>query len=128
MPFNDKVLLVANGRELSSGQTEIDIDNAMTLCASEVVVVLASSADAVVMSPIRKLNAREQSSRHQLFDRTVDRGSADAWLSLPELLPEFLNGEIRAEAFQLDQAIRNELARARVALAHFVERRINFIS
>ena len=128
MPFNDKVLLIANGRELSSRQTEIDIDNAMTLCASEVVVVLASSADAVVVGPIRKLNAGEQSSRHQLFDRTVDRGSADAWLSLPELLPEFLNGEIRAEAFQLDQAIRDESPWTCVALACFIERRINFIS
>ena len=128
MPFNDKVLLIANGRELGSGQTEIDIDNAMALCASEVVVVVASSADAVVMSPIRKLDAGKQSPIHKLFDCTVDRGSADAWLSLPELLPEFLNGEIRAEAFQLDQAIRDELTWARVALAHFVECRINFIS
>ena len=128
MPLNHKVLLLPNSRELSSRQTEIDIDNAMALCACEVVVVVASSADAVVVGSIRKLNAGEQSSRHQLFDRTVDRGSSDTWLSLPELLPEFLNGEIRAEAFQLDQAIRDELTWARVALAHFVERRVNFIS
>ena len=83
MPLNDKVLLLPNGRELSSGQTEIDIDNAMTLCASEVVVVLVSTADAVVMGPIGKLNASEQSPRHQLFDRTVDRRSADTWFGLP---------------------------------------------
>jgi hypothetical protein len=128
MPFNDEVLLIANGRELSSGQAEIDIDNAMALCAGEVVVMVASSADAVVMGSIRKLNAGEQSSRHQLFDRTIDRRSANARLDLTELLPEFLNGEIRAEAFQLDQTFRNELAWARVALAHFVERCIYFLS
>ena len=128
MPFHDKVLLFANGRELSSGQTEIDIDDAVALRAGEVVVVVVSSADAVVVGPIRKLNAGKQSFRHQLFDRTVHRSSADAWLDLADLLPEFLNGEIRAAAFQLDQAIRNEFARARVALAHLIESRVNFLS
>lgn len=82
MPFNDKVLLLPNGCELIRGETEIDIDNAMALRAGEVVVMLASSTNAVVMRPIRKLDAGKQPPVHQLFDRTVDRRSTDPWLGL----------------------------------------------
>jgi hypothetical protein len=128
MPFNDKVLLLPNVRELSSRQTEIDIDNAMALCASEVVVVvLAPTTHTIVMGPIRKLDASEQSPVHQFFDRPVDRRPAYAWLDLAELLPEVFHCESRAAAFEIDQAFRNEFARACVALAHLVERRINFL-
>ena len=82
MPLDDKVRLVPNGRELISGETDIDIDDAMALRAGEVVVVLASITDKVVMCPIRKLNPGEQSHIHQLFDRTVDRGPTYTWLGL----------------------------------------------
>ena len=82
MPLNDKVLLLPNGRELISRETDIDIDDAMALRAGEVVVVLASTTDTVVMGPIRKINPGEQSHIHQLFDRTVDRGPAYTWLGL----------------------------------------------
>ena len=82
MPLNDKVLLLPNGCELIRGETEIDIDNAMALRAGEVVVMLASSTDAVVMRPISKLDADEQFPLHQLFDRSVDRGSTYPWLGL----------------------------------------------
>jgi hypothetical protein len=82
MPLNDKIRLILNSRELISGDTDIDIDDAVALLAGEVVVVLASTTHTVVMCPICKLNPGEQSPGHQLFDRTVDRGSAYTWLSL----------------------------------------------
>jgi hypothetical protein len=82
MALNDKISLNPNVRELISRETDIDIDDAMALCAGEVVVVLASTTDTVVMCPIRKLNPGEQSHIHQLFDRTIDRGSAYARLGL----------------------------------------------
>jgi hypothetical protein len=82
MPLNDKVRLIPNGRELIRGETDIDIDDAMALRAGEVVVVIVSTTDTVVMCPIRKLNPGKQSHIHQLFDRTVDRGSAYTWLDL----------------------------------------------
>ena len=128
MPFNHKVLLIANGHELSSGQTEIDIDNAMALCAGEVVVMLASTAHAIVMGAVRKLDAGEQSPAHQCFDRTVDCRPAYTWLGLAELLPEIFHAKRRAAAFEIDQMFRNEFARARVALAHLIESRVNFLS
>lgn len=82
MPLNDKVRLIPDGRELISGETDIDIDDAIALRAGEVVVVLASTTDTVVVCPVRKLNPGEQSHIHQLFDRTVDGGSAYTWLDL----------------------------------------------
>ncbi len=82
MPLNDKVLLLPNGRELISRETDIDIDDAMTLRAGKMMVVLTPTANTVVMRPIRKLDPSKQSHIYQLFDRTIDRGSAYAWLSL----------------------------------------------
>jgi hypothetical protein len=125
MPLNDKVCLVPNGHKLISGETDIDIDDAMALGAGQMVVVLAAATDTVVMGPVGKLDPGEQSHIHQLFHPTVDRGSAYPWLGLPEFLPEVLHSEIRTEAFKLDQSVRNEFAWTRVALAHLVESRVN---
>ena len=127
MTFNDEVLLLPNDRKLSSRQAEIDIDNTMALCASQVVVMFVSATHSIVMSAIRKLYACKQSHAHQFFDRAVDRRAAYARLVLAEVLPEIFNSEICAAAFEINQALRNEFARARVALAQLVERRINFL-
>lgn len=127
MSFNNKVLLLPNARELSSREAEIDIDNAMALRASEVVVVFAPTTHAIVMGAIGELDAGEQSPGHQFFNRAVDRRAAYTWLVLAEFLPEVLNGEIRAATFEGNQAFRNEFAGACIALAYFVERRINFL-
>ena len=59
MPFNHKVCLFPYGRELISGKTKIDIDDAVALCAGEMVVVLVSTAHTIVMCPICELNAGE---------------------------------------------------------------------
>src|SRR6266487_2002911 len=98
MPLNDKVLLIPNGRELSRGETKIDIDNAVALRAGEMVVVLISSTHTIVMGPVSELNAGEQSPVHQFFYRTIHRRPAYAWLDLAELLPEIFHSEICAEA------------------------------
>lgn len=127
MSFNDKVFLLPNARELRSRQAEINIDNAMALRAGEVVVVFVPTTHTIVMGAIRKLDAGEQSSSHQFFDCAVDRRAAYTWLVQAEFLPEILNSEICAAAFEVNQAFRDEFARARVALAHFVKRRINFL-
>ena len=82
MPLNDKVRLLPNCRELICGETDVDIDDEVALRAGEVVVVLASCADTIVMCAIRKLNPGEQSPIYQLFDRTIDRGSAYTWFGL----------------------------------------------
>ena len=82
MPLDDKVRLVPNGRKLISGETDIDIDDAVALSAGEMVMMLASTADTVVMCPICKVNPGEQSHIHELFDRTVDRGPTYPWLGL----------------------------------------------
>ena len=125
--FNDKVLLLPNGCKLSSRQAEIDIDNAMALCASKMVVVFVPATYTIVVGTIGKLDAGKQSPVHQFFDRAVNRRAAYAWLGLAEFLPEVFNGEVCTAAFEIDQAFRNELAWARVALAQLVERRINFL-
>ena len=127
MSFNDKVLLLPDAGKLSGRQAEVDIDNAMAPRAGEVVVVLASTTDAIVMSAIGKFDAGEQSHARQFFDRAVHGGAAYARLDLAEFLPQILNGEVCAAAFEIDQAFRDQFARARVALAQLVESRINFL-
>src|SRR5436309_8219446 len=127
MPLNHKVRLVPNGRELSCGKTNIDIDDAVALCAGEMVVVLVSTTHAIVMGPISELDAGQQSHVHQFFDRTIHRRPAQAWLDLAELLPEIFHREICAQVGEFDQAIRNEFAWARVALTHLVESRVNLL-
>ena len=97
MPLNHKVRLVPNGRELISGETNIDIDDTMALRAGEMVVMLVSTAYTIVMGPISKLNAGEQSHVHQFFDRTIHCRPAYSWLGLAKLLPEILNREICAQ-------------------------------
>jgi hypothetical protein len=127
MPLNHKVRLVPNGRELISGETNIDIDDAVALRAGEMVVVLVSTTHSIVMGPICELNAGEQSHVHQFFDRTIHCRPAQAWLDLAELLPEIFHREICAEVGEFDQALRNEFAWACVALAHLVESRVNLL-
>ena len=78
MPLNHKVRLVPNGHELISGETNIDIDDAVALRAGEMVVVLVSTTHTIVMGPISELNAGEQSHVHQFFDRTIHRRPAYA--------------------------------------------------
>jgi hypothetical protein len=56
MPLNEEVRLLPDGCELIRGETEVDIDDAVTLRAGKVVVMLAPTADTVVMRPIRKLD------------------------------------------------------------------------
>ena len=127
MPLNHKVRLVPNGDELSSGETNIDIDDAVALRAGEMVVMLFCTTHPIVMGPISELNAGEQSHVHQFFDRTIHRRPAYGWLDLAELLPEIFHREICAEVGEFDQAIRNEFAWACVALAHLAESRVNLL-
>ena len=102
MAFNDKVLLLADARKLGRRQAEIDIDDAMALCAGEVVVVFAAIAHAIVMGAIRELDAGKQAPAHQHFNGAVDRGAAYARLVLAEFLPQIFNGEVCAAAFEVD--------------------------
>jgi hypothetical protein len=127
MPLNYKVRLVPNGRELSSGETNIDIDDAMALCACKMVMVLVSTTHPIVMGPISELNAGKQSHVHQFFDRTIHRRPAYGWLDLAKLLPEIFHREICAQVGEFDQAICNEFALACVALAHLAESRVNLL-
>jgi hypothetical protein len=98
MPLYHKVLLIPNDRELSSGQTKIDIDNTVALRAGEMVVVFVSTTNTIVMCSISELNAGQQSHVHQFFDRAIHRRPAYARLHLAELLPEIFHSEICAEA------------------------------
>ena len=127
MPLNHKVRLVSNGRELVSRETNIDIDDAVALCAGEMVVVLVSTTYTIVMGPISELNAGEQSQVHQFFDRTIHRRPAYGWLDLAELLPEIFHREICAQVGEFDQAIRNEFAWTCGPLAHLAESRVNLL-
>lgn len=97
MPLNYKIRLVPYGRELISGKTNIDIDDAVALRAGEMVMVLVSTTHTIVMGPIGELNPGEQFHVHQFFDRAIHRCPAYSWLDQAELLPEIFHSEICAE-------------------------------
>lgn len=82
MTFNVKVCLVADSLELVDRQADIDLYDAVALCAGEVMVMRATT-DAIVMRAVRKLNTIQQSHVHQHLNRTIDSGTSHAWLVLP---------------------------------------------
>ena len=127
MSLDDKVRLVPNGRKLISGETDIDIDDAVALSAGEMVMMLASTADTVVMCPVCKLHTIQQTHRNQLLYGAIDRSSTQARLYFPHLLPEIINREIGTANSKFYQSICDKLSRARMPLTHLVEGRAYFV-
>ena len=83
MSVNDKVCLILDSGDLLRREAASDIDDAVTLCASQMMVVFAPVADMIVMRSICKLDPCQEFSLHEHFYRTIDRGSAYPWLGLP---------------------------------------------
>ena len=63
MPFNREIGAGTNAGKLRVGQTDIDLDNAMAVCASEVVMVMLLATDAIVVCAVCELDAIEQAER-----------------------------------------------------------------
>jgi hypothetical protein len=118
--FNIKVRLVTNGGQLIDGQTDIDLYDAMALRAGQV-MMMAVTADAVVVRAISKLDAVQQAHIDQHLYRAVHGCPAQARLYLAQLLPEIVNREIGSARSKLCESLRNQPAWACVALAHLIE-------
>jgi hypothetical protein len=125
--FDIKIRLVADGTYLVYGQADIDLHDAVALCAGQMVMMARTAADAVVMRAVRELDAVQKLHIRQHLDRAIDRCASQARLGLPQLLPQIINSEISTAGRQLYQPLSNELTRARMALARFVERRPDLI-
>lgn len=93
MTFDIKISLVTDCRELIDGETNVHLYNPVALRAGQVMMVVVT-ADTVVMRPISKLDAIQQTHIDQLLHGAVDRSSSQAWLYLSYLLPEIINREI----------------------------------
>src|SRR5450755_185587 len=122
-----KIRLIADGAYLIYGQADIDLHDAVALCAGQVVMMARTAADAVVVRTVRELDAVQEFHICQHLDRAIDRRASQAWLGLPQLLPQVINSEISTAGRQLYQPLGNELARARMTLARLVERRPDLI-
>jgi hypothetical protein len=125
--FDIKIRLIANSAYLIYGQADIDLHDAVALCAGQMVMMARTTADAIVMRAVRELDAVQELHIRQHLDRAIDRCASQAWLGLPQLLPQIINGEIGTAGRQLYQPLGDELARARMTLARFVERRPDLI-
>ncbi len=102
------------------GKADLHLDHAMTARACEVVMV-AVAAHTIVVGAIGKLDAVEQAQHGQLLDPAIDGGASQVRLVLAQVLPQIVHRKICAALGKLDEAIRDQAARAGIALACFLE-------
>jgi len=124
--LDSKIGLHSNRGELIFRQAHLDLDDAVTARAGQM-MVMASSAYAVVMRAIGKFNAVQQPHRDKHFYRSVDRSPSHAGFILSQRLPEIIDGKISSTFGQRDQPFRDNAPRARIALAGFLERRADLL-
>jgi len=121
MSFDGEVGLIPDGSYLFDRQADLHLDHAMTACAGEVMMVTVASAHTIVVGAIGKLDAVEQTQQDQLLDPAIDGGASQARRVLAQALPQIVHRKIRAALGKLDEALRNQAARAGIALACFLE-------
>ena len=120
VPLNVEVCHITDSRKRIDRNANIDLYDAVASGAGQV-VMMAITADTVVMCAIGKLDAIQQAHIDQHLHRAVNGGPAQARLCLTQFLPEIVNREIAATCRKLNKALGNQPARARVALAQFIE-------
>jgi hypothetical protein len=112
--------LFANSDELIDGQANIYFDHTVTLRAGQV-VVMGSPTNTVMMCAIGELNTIQQTHAKKHLNCPVDSCASQARLSLPQILPQIINGEICPTAREFNQTFLDQAARARNALARFLK-------
>ena len=126
MTFNIKVSLGADGPDLLNWQADINFYDAMTLRTGQVMMV-RPTADPIVVGPISELNTIQETHIHQHLDRTIDRCTTQAWLTIAQLLPEIINREIRPARRMFYQPLSNELTWTRMTLTGLIKCGTDFI-
>lgn len=126
MALDSEICLLANSCKLIDGEADADFYDAMALCAGEM-MMMAASADAVVVRPIGKFDAVQQTQSDQFLHSTVDRCSSQTRLVLSHCLPEIINREIDSAVSKFHQLLCDEPPWACIALTDLVERGIDFI-
>jgi len=119
--------LLADCGKVLKRQTEIDFDDAMTLCTGQVMVV-GTSTDTIVVGPIGEFDTIKQTRLNEHFNRAVDRGSSQMGLALTQVVPEIVNGKIGSAGRQLAYPLRNQVAWACLTLTLFREGGSNLLS
>lgn len=128
VPFDREVSEGAESGELFGGQADIHVNHAMAGGAGQVMVVAVAAADTIAVRAVGKIDAIEQAGVDQHFDGAIDRGSAQARLTLAQILPEIVHREITTALGQFTQALGDQAARASVALAFLVKHGVNFFA
>src|SRR5689334_17286659 len=98
----------------------------MTLHTRQVMVMF-STAHPIMVRAIRKLDAIQQAKIHQNLNRPIDGRPAQAWLTLPDTLPEIINREVGATLCQINQPLLNELTWTCMTLTHFIKGSTNLL-
>ena len=126
MPLDVEVCLVTDSRERIDRNAHIDLYDAMALRAGQM-VMMAITADAVVVRAIGKLDTIQQAYIDQHLHRAIDSCPAQARLYLTQLLPQVVNREISPACSKFYEPLSNQPAWTRVALAQLIECRMNFV-
>lgn len=126
MSFDGKIRQISNSGELIFWQADIHFFNAVTASAGDMMVVVIS-ADTIMMRSISKLDPTQQAHADKLFYRAVDCCSSHTRFLRAHGVPEVINRKISATFRQRDQPFCDQAPWTCVALAHFIERCINFV-
>jgi hypothetical protein len=121
MPFNREICPGTERGKLLGRNTDIDINHAMTAGTGQMMMVLVATTDTITVRTISKLNAIKQASVDQHFNRAIHRSTAQARLSLAQILPEVVHRKISPATRELSQAFSDNASWTRRALAFLVK-------
>ena len=121
MTLNREICSGAERGKLLGRNADIDINHAVTTGAGQVMVVLVATTDTVTVRAIGKLNAIQQASVDQHFNRAIYRSTAQARLGLAQILPEVVHRKISPATREFSQALSNNASWTRCALAFLVK-------
>lgn len=98
MAFDEEILLIADTVQFLVGETVMEIYDAVTAVAGQVVVVLIgvedpSAADPIEPGPVREVDAVQGPFLHELAHRPEDGGPAYGRVGFAKSLPELVGGE-----------------------------------
>jgi len=120
MAFNGKIVLISDGSQLFHRQTQVDINDFMTLRTGQMMMV-SPITDAVMMRAIRELNALQQPYLRQFLHRAKHCRATNVCVVLAQRLPQIIRREINATSSELNEVLSDEATLAGVALAQFVK-------
>jgi hypothetical protein len=121
MIVDAKLLPPADLLHLVIVKAHVKIDDPVAFRAGEVMMVFVAPAHAEIVRPVGKIDAIQDLHANELFDGTVDCGTADPRIGLSQPGEQIVGGKSLSRLPQVDQAFGDDLTRTGRALAELAE-------